>query len=378
MSMPSGNEFAQARRAVGIEAADDLLLAELQDRMGLGAGRLDHFDRRGQHRKPGLLRLQARIVAEQVLRPHAEHHLAVRGASDAGVCGKRQRRGLAVAKRNRDRWTAVELREFAGNEIHRRRAHEAGDEHVGGPVVDGLRLVELLDRALVHDGDAGGERHRLDLVVGDVDRGLADPLMELLDLGAHVDAQLGVEIGQRLVEQEELRIAHQRAPHGDALALAAGQLAGLAVEQRLDLQQRGDARDRGVLLGLGHAAALHAEGHVLARRHRRVERVGLEHHGDVAILRRDRIDERSVDADLALADAFQAGDHGEQRRLAAAGRSDERDELARLRLEIDALENLDRAEALGEPRDGQRRHDRSGHLMAPWVSPRTKYLPPKR
>ena len=47
-------------------------------------------------------------------------------------------------------------------------------------------------------------------------------------------------------------------------------------------------------------------------------------------------------------------------------------------LEIDSLEDLDRAEALGEPRDGQRRHGRARHLMAPWVSPRTKYLPPKR
>ena len=55
---------------------------------------------------------------------------------------------------------------------------------------------------------------------------------------------------------------------------------------------------------------------------------------------------------------FEARDYGEQRRLAAAGRADERDELARLRLEIDSLENLDRAETLGEPRDGQRRHDR--------------------
>ena len=73
--------------------------------------------------------------------------------------------------------------------------------------------------------------------------------MQLLDLGAHVDAQLGVEIGERLVEQEQLGIAHQRAAHRDALALAAGELAGLAREQRLDLQQRGDALDRLVLLG---------------------------------------------------------------------------------------------------------------------------------
>ncbi len=39
----------------------------------------------------------------------------------------------------------------------------------------------------MHDGDAGGERHRLDLVVGDVDRRLVEPLIELLDLGAHLD-----------------------------------------------------------------------------------------------------------------------------------------------------------------------------------------------
>jgi hypothetical protein len=48
-----------------------------------------------------------------------------------------------------------------------------------------------------------------------------------LDLGAHLHAQLGVEVGQRLVEQEHLGIAHDRAAHRDALALAARQLRGL-------------------------------------------------------------------------------------------------------------------------------------------------------
>ena len=61
--------------------------------------------------------------------------------------------------------------------------------------------------------------------------------MQLLDLGAHVDAQLGVEVGERLVEQEEHGIAHQRAAHRDALALAAGELRRLALEQAVDLQQ---------------------------------------------------------------------------------------------------------------------------------------------
>ena len=61
--------------------------------------------------------------------------------------------------------------------------------------------------------------------------------VELLDLGAHVDAQLGIEVAERLVEQEEQGIAHQRAAHRDALALAARELRRLALEQPVDLQQ---------------------------------------------------------------------------------------------------------------------------------------------
>ena len=49
------------------------------------------------------------------------------------------------------------------------------------------------------------------------------------------------------------------------------------------------------------------------------------------------------------------------------------------RLEVDALEHLDRAEALAQAADGQGRHvDAPCHLTAPWVRPRTKYLPPKK
>jgi hypothetical protein len=50
-------------------------------------------------------------------------------------------------------------------------------------------------------------------------------LVQLLDLGAHLHAQLGVEVGQRLVEQEDLGVAHDGAAHRHALALAARELA---------------------------------------------------------------------------------------------------------------------------------------------------------
>src|SRR5690348_17727509 len=50
-------------------------------------------------------------------------------------------------------------------------------------------------------------------------------LVQLLDLRAHLHAKLGVEVRQGLVEQEHLRVAHDRASHRDTLALAARELA---------------------------------------------------------------------------------------------------------------------------------------------------------
>src|SRR5262245_62197658 len=59
---------------------------------------------------------------------------------------------------------------------------------------------------------------------------------------SHGNAQLGIEIGQRLVEQEHLRVAHDRAPHRDALALAARQLPWIALEQTAERENVGDRK----------------------------------------------------------------------------------------------------------------------------------------
>ncbi len=80
----------------------------------------------------------------------------------------------------------------------------------------------MLDRATIHDHDAVCQRHGFDLIVSDIDRGRLHHLVHALDLGAHLHTQFGVEIRQRLVEQEHFRITYDRAPHRDALTLPAG------------------------------------------------------------------------------------------------------------------------------------------------------------
>ena len=128
-------------------------------------------------------------------------------------------------------------------QVHRGGADEAGDEDVVRVVVQVARGVDLLQQAVLEHGDPVAHGHGLDLVVGDVDRGDAEAALQRGDLGAGLHAQLGVEVRQRLVHEEDLRLADDRAAHGDALALAAGEGLGLAVEVRLEVEDLGGLLD---------------------------------------------------------------------------------------------------------------------------------------
>src|ERR1035437_1902493 len=72
-------------------------------------------------------------------------------------------------------------------------AHEPGAELCRRRVVDVGRRGDLLDTPAVHDGHAVGDRHRLGLVVGHVDGGDSDALLDQSDLVAQVSAYDGVQ-----------------------------------------------------------------------------------------------------------------------------------------------------------------------------------------
>ena len=133
---------------------------------------------------------------------------------------------------------------LAGEQVHRRRADEAGDVDRQRPGEDLARRADLDDAAVHEDGDAVGERHRLFLVVRDVDGRDAERALQLAQLEARLEAQLGVEVGERLVEQEEARLADDRARERDALLLAARELARRSLQQVADADLGGGAGDR--------------------------------------------------------------------------------------------------------------------------------------
>lgn len=76
--------------------------------------------------------------------------------------------------------------------------------------------------------------------------------IQALDLGAHFDAQLGVEVDQGLIKQKQLRVTRQGTPHGDAPTLATRELRRSAVQQLLDLQHGGHLMDAFEARRFGH------------------------------------------------------------------------------------------------------------------------------
>ena len=110
---------------------------------------------------------------------------------------------------------------FTLDEIHRGRTNETCDIEVLGLVIDRVRVVKLLDHATFHHRDPVGQCQRLDLVVGHIDHRVAKPLVQALDFHPQFGAKLGIKIGQRLVEQEHVNIAHQCPADCHALPLAA-------------------------------------------------------------------------------------------------------------------------------------------------------------
>ena len=198
---------------------------------------------------------------------------------------------------------------------------KSGDEALGRAVVDVTRRTDLQDLAGGHHGDAVRHGQRFFLVVGDEDEGDAGLVLQRLQLDLHLLAQLIVERGKRLVEQQHLRLRRERAGERNALLLTAGDLTGASVGKLLHAHEFQHLGNAGVDLGLRLAEHFQAETDVLRNRHMREQSIALEDGIHRALERRQRCDVLAVKENFAFARKVEAGDQAKQRGLTAAGRS---------------------------------------------------------
>ena len=204
----------------------------------------------------------------------------------------------------------------------------------------------------------------------DIDEGRADLAVDRAELGLEFLAQGLVERAQRLVEQQQFRREDERAGKRDALLLPARQLAGIAMGEGLEfghLQRGHDLRPGGVA---GDAARPQGEGDVVVDGEMREQRIALEDHAEIAPLRRQPGHVAAVEQHAPAAGRDEAGDAHQDRRLARAGRAEQRDELAGLDRQIGRFERDEIAIALTNLVEDKRVFHRCGpipHAFQAWV-----------
>ena len=171
----------------------------------------------------------------------------------------------------------------------------------------------------VNEGDAGAPLQRAQL------------LLKFL-------AQIEVERGQRLVEQQDLRFVHERAGQGHALLLTAGELRGLARGEFGDADQFHDATHARFDFCARNFFHAQAEGDVLSHAQVREQRVALKHGVDLTLVRRHARDITACELQFARVGKIESGEQSQQRGLAATRRAEQGKEFSARHREGDGVE----------------------------------------
>ena len=179
----------------------------------------------------------------------------------------------------------------------------------------------------------------------------AEVSLHLLELDLHLLTHLEVERAERLVEEQDARTVDDGSCYGNSLHLTAGQLVdvSLAVIREADLRQ-GCVYSLLDLL-LGDLLDLQAECDIIENIQMREQGIPLEHRVDVPLVCRHLQEVFAFEIDYARISSLESRDDPERRRLTAAGRSEQRNELIISNIKSNILKYLCAVKALAQVLD---------------------------
>jgi hypothetical protein len=147
--------------------------------------------------------------------------------------------------------------------------------------------------------------------------------VQFTELGSGFNSQLGIQVGEWLVKQEDVRFSHDCTSNRHPLALAAGQLPGFSLEKWFYTEQPGGFFDTPVDVLYRHLGHFEAKGHIIEDGHVGVEGIVLEDHGDIAVLWSYVVDDAIPDPDTTFCRLIKACKHAQGCGLAGTRWPDE-------------------------------------------------------
>ena len=153
---------------------------------------------------------------QRVIKGFVPHVDELRTDTDLQGFATRTRRCVAVCASDSGRVSrgepdAARLRLHL-DQVHARAADEIADKGVARPLEQFPRRAELHDLPAVHHHECIGEGRGLQLIVGDVDHGDVELLVDLLELAPQFPLQVRVDHRQRLVEQDRRHVIRATNP----------------------------------------------------------------------------------------------------------------------------------------------------------------------
>ena len=191
-----------------------------------------------------------------------------------------------------------------------------------------MRRAGLADPAVLEDDEAIRERHRLDGVMGDEQAGPVEIAQGPAEERAQVGAGRDVHGRERFVEDQDPGRPGEGARERDPLAFTAGERPRLRAgvdPRREPIEQLESVGARGART---RAARPHREGHVLEHAEMGEQHAVLEGDPDRPPFRRQIVDRLVVEQDASVCGRDQPGDRLDDRRLAGAVRTEDREGLA--------------------------------------------------
>ena len=198
--------------------------------------------------------------------------------------------------------------------------------------------------SLVHHRHMIGQGQRFDLVVRDIKNRQIHLPLDAPQLGPEFVPQPGIQVAQRLVEQQKAGIVNQSTSQCDPLLLSSAELGRGSFLVACQPYHLEDLIDLLCRITLGNSSHLQRVTHVLLDGHMRPNSIGLEYQTEISLFGGNKSVPRNGDnglaknRDLAPVRELQTGDYFEGGALTATARTEERQGFSAANLEANSVE----------------------------------------
>ena len=225
---------------------------------------------------------------------------------------------------------------------------------------------------MAQQNHAIGDGQRLVLVVGNEDEGDADFALQQLELALHLQAQIGVERGERFIEQQQTGPVDQRPGQRHALLLPSADLPGKVPGEAFHADFFQGLVDPRSHLSAGTAAHSQAIGHVVKDAHVGKKRVALEDGMDGTAMGRHGIEALAVEQNVSRGRLFKTRQNTQQCGFAGAALAQQSKKLALLYVQRNGCEHGVLAEAFAYALQAQEDGTTHAAPFIGWLSLRSR------